>query len=115
MVKFKGHGLHVTQVCGEKEILNEVAILTKKPNDLTAFAKTDVELVLVDQNDIFSAFKDSPEWVPNIFETLCERLKQTQSMIDEHNLDQDKDPRLQLSKEDEGNYLIALDNFNSND
>ena len=114
LLKSKGHGLNVIQVCGEKEILNEVAVLTNKPNDLTAIAKTDVELVLVDQKEILSVMKNSPKWIPDIFETLCERLKMTQDMINEHNLDQEKDPRLLLSKEDEGKYLTALNNFNSN-
>jgi len=114
LLKSKGYGLNVIQVCGEREILNEVAVLTSKPNDLTAIAKTDVELVLVDQKEILSVIKNSPKWIPDIFETLCERLKLTQDMINEHNLDQEKDPRLLLSKEDEARYLTALNNFNSN-
>lgn len=113
LIKSKGHGLNVIQVCSEKDILNEVAVLTNKPNDLTAIAKTDVELVLVDQKEILSVIKNSPKWIPDIFETLCERLKLTQDMINEHNLDQEKDPRLLLSKEDEEKYLTALDNFHS--
>lgn len=114
LLKNKGHGLDVIQVCGEKEILNEVSVLTNKPNDLTAIAKTDVELVLVEQKEILSVINNSPKWIPDLFETLCERLKLTQDMIIEHSLDQEKNPRLLLSKEDEGKYLLALDNFNSN-
>lgn len=113
LMKTKGNGLNVIQVCGEKDILNEVAVLTNKPNDLTAIAKTDVELVLVDQKEILSVIKNSPKWIPDIFETLCERLKHTQDMINEHNLDQEKDARLLLNKEDERKYLEALSNFNS--
>lgn len=113
LIKMKGHNLNVIQVCGEKDILNEVAVLTNKPNDLTAIAKTDVELVLVDQKEILSVINNSPKWIPDIFETLCERLKHTQDMINEHNLDQDKDVRLLLSKEDEAKYLNALADFNS--
>lgn len=113
LMKKRGHNLNVIQLCGEKDILNEVAILTKKPNDLTAIAKTDVELVLIDQSEILSVINGSPKWIPDIFETLCERLKHTQDMINEHNLEQEKDPRLLLSKEDENKYLKALDDFNA--
>ncbi len=113
LIKFKGQNLSVIQLCGERDILNEVAILTNKPNELTAVAKTDVELVLVDQKDVISVIKSSPSWVPEIFETLCERLKHTQEMIEEHNLATEKDPRLLISKEDEKKYIQALADFNS--
>ena len=113
LVKFKGNSLTCIELCSEKEILNEVAILTNKPNELTAIAKTDVELVLVDQKDILSVIKNSPTWIPEIFETLCERLKHTQEMIEEHNLAAEKDPRLLLNKDEEKKYLQALADFNS--
>lgn len=94
LIKFKGQNLSAIHLCVEKDILNEVAILTNTPNELTAIAKTDVELVLVDQKDVLAVIKNSPSWVPEIFQTLCERLKHTQEMIEEHNLAGDKDPRL---------------------
>ncbi|MBC7427227.1 MAG: cyclic nucleotide-binding domain-containing protein [Bacteriovorax sp.] len=112
LVKFKGNSLTGIQLCGEREILNEVAILTSKPNELTAIAKTDVELVLVDQKDVLSVIKNSPSWIPEIFETLCERLKHVQDMIEEHNLSSDKDPRLLINKDEEKNYIQALADFN---
>jgi CRP-like cAMP-binding protein len=113
LVKFKGNGLTCIQHCGEREILNEVAILTSKANELTAIAKTDVELVLVDQKDVLSVIKNSPSWIPEIFETLCERLQLTQEMIEEHNLSVDKDPRLLISKAEEKNYIQALADYNA--
>ncbi|MBC7713784.1 MAG: cyclic nucleotide-binding domain-containing protein [Rhizobacter sp.] len=113
LMKFKGNSLSGIQVCGEREILNEVAILTGKPNELTAIAKTDVELVLVDQKDVISVIKNSPSWIPEIFETLCERLKHTQDMIEEHNLSGDKDPRLVITKDEEKKYIQALADFNA--
>lgn len=113
LVKFKGSSLTGIQLCGEREILNEVAILTNKPNELTAIAKTDVELVLVDQKDVLSVIKNSPPWIPEIFETLCERLKHTQDMIEEHNLSGEKDPRLLINKDEEKKYIQALADFNS--
>ncbi|AUN96721.1 hypothetical protein DOM21_18205 [Bacteriovorax stolpii] len=113
LIKFKGQNLSAIQLCGERDILNEVAILTNKPNELTAIAKTDVELVLVDQKDVLSVINSSPSWIPEIFETLCERLKHTQDMIEEHNLATEKDPRLVMSKDEEKKYIQALADFNS--
>lgn len=114
LMKFKGNSLTGIQLCGEREILNEVAVLTNKPNGLTAIAKTDVELVLVDQKDVLNVIQNSPSWVPEIFETLCERLKHTQDMIEEHNLSAEKDPRLMINKDEEKKYIQALAEFNSN-
>ena len=113
LYKSKGPTLSAVELCTEKQVLNEVAILMNKPNELTAVAKTDVELVLIDQKDILSVIKNSPQWIPDIFETLCERLKLTQEMIEEHNLAIEKDPRLVISKEDEIKLIKAISEFNS--
>lgn len=113
LLKAKGHKLSVLDFCSERDILNEVAILTNKPNDQSAIAKTDVELVLIDQKDVLNVIKSSPSWVPDIFATLCERLENTQEMIEEHNLAVEKDPRLLLNKEDEMKYLKAITEYNS--
>ena len=115
LIKAKGQNLSAIELCGEKQILNEVAILTNAPSEFAAIAKTDVELVLVEQKDILSVIKNSPKWVPEIFETLCERLKHTQEMIEEHNLASEKDPRLVISKDDEKKYLQALLDFNNSE
>ncbi len=109
LLKHNGAHLHVTKLCKEKDILNEVSVLTNKPNECSAIAKTDVELVLVEQKDILSVIKASDSWVPEMFETLCERLKSTQDIIDEHNLMAgEKSADTVLSKDDEKKYLNAL-------
>ena len=113
LLKANGQKLTGIQICTEKDILNEVAILTNKPNNLTAIAKTDVELMLIDQKDIMSVMQSSPKWVPEVFATLCERLQLTQEMIEEHNLAGEKDSRLLVGKEDEKKYLQAITNYNS--
>ena len=113
LLKTQGQKMSVIDYCEERDILNEVAILTQKPNDLTAIAKTDVELVLIDQKDVLNAINASPSWIPDIFATLCERLQNTQEMIEEHNLAAEKDPRLLLNKEDEMKYLKAITGYNS--
>lgn len=110
LLKTIGSHLNIIKVCSDKEILNEVSVLTKQPTEFAAIAKTDVELVLVEQKDILSVIKNSPEWVPDIFETLCERLKATEAIIMEHNLlaAGEKSSELIMSKEDEKKYISAL-------
>lgn len=115
LLKLKGQKLNVIHLCKEQEILNEVSVLTGKPTEFAAIAKTDVELVLVDQKDIQTIIRNGPAWMPEIFETLCERLKHTQDMIDEHQLmSGEVNPDVVLSKEDEKKCLQALLN-NKND
>lgn len=110
LLKNSGHHLNIIKVCGEKEILNEVSVISNKPSEFAAIAKTEVELVLVEQKDILSVIKNSPSWVPEIFETLCERLKSTEDIINEHNLNAagEKSADLIMTKEEEKKYINAL-------
>ncbi len=111
LLKMKGNNCTAIELCAERDILNEVSVLTSSPNELTAIAKTDVELVLINQQDVVNVIKNSPTWIPDIFKTLCERLKHTQQMIDEHNLAREKDSRLVITKDDEKKYVKALNDF----
>lgn len=109
LLKIQGKRLFIIRTCKEKEILNEVSILTNKPIDFAAVAKTDVELVLIEQNDILSIIKSGATWIPKILESLCERLKTSQAIIDDHNLlSGEKNPDMILNKEDEMQYLKTL-------
>jgi CRP/FNR family cyclic AMP-dependent transcriptional regulator len=114
LMKTNGSHLLVLKLCKEKEILNEVSVLLKKPVEFSAIAKTDIELVLVEQQDINLVLKGSPKWVPEILETLCERLKATQDIIEEHNLSSgEKKQDTILKKDEEIKYMKALAEHNS--
>jgi len=110
LLKNNGTHLNILKVAHEKDILNEVSVLTKQPTEFAAVAKTEVEVVMVEQKDILTVIKNSPEWVPEIFQTLCERLKSTEAIILEHNLlgAGEKSADLILSKEDEKKFISAL-------
>jgi CRP-like cAMP-binding protein len=113
LMKFSGQHLNAFALCKPGDILNEISVLTNQPQQYTAIAKTDVEVVLVEQKDILNAIKSSPTWIPDIFKTLCERLEATQELIEAHNLmSGEKDASLIISKEDEKKYLEALAAFN---
>ncbi|MDO9181467.1 MAG: cyclic nucleotide-binding domain-containing protein [Bacteriovorax sp.] len=112
LLKKSGQHLHILEICKEKEMLNEVSLLTSKPAEFSAVAKTDIELVLVEQKDIFSILKSGPSWIPEIFQTLCERLSATREIIEEHNLvDGERSSDLILSKEEELKYVTALSEY----
>ncbi len=112
ILKTNGKHLNVVKVCKEKEILNEVDILTQQPSAFSAIAKTDIELVLVDQKDILSVIKASPSWVPEILNTLCSRLASTLDIINEHNLMAgEKNSEIVLNKDEEQKYQNALQEY----
>lgn len=112
ILKTNGKHLNVVKVCKEKEILNEVDILTQKPSVFSAIAKTDIELVLVDQKDILSVIKGSPSWVPEILATLCGRLSSTLEIINEHNLMAgEKNSEIVIDKDEEQRYQNALQEY----
>jgi CRP-like cAMP-binding protein len=114
LIKFNGQHLNAFELCEAGAILNEVSVLMNEANQYAAIAQTDTELILVEQKDILNVIKGSPSWIPDIFKTLCERLKATQEMIEEHNLSVgEKDAGLIINKEDEKKYIEALAAFNS--
>jgi len=109
LMKTNGKNLSVFKICKEKEILNEVSVLTNQAITFSAIAKTDVELVFIDQKDISAVLKSGPTWIPEMFETLCERLILTEAIIVEHNLmSGEKFPELILTMEEEKACLAAL-------
>jgi len=112
LLKVNGKQLSVLGLCREKEILNEVSVLTSKPVEFSAIAKTDVELVFIEQKDILSIIKSGPSWIPEILETLCDRLKSTMDIIEEHKLlAGENNPDIFISKEDEQKCLTILTEY----
>ena len=112
LVKSQTQHLTVIGFCSDGDILNEIGVLTNTPQEYSAIAKTDTELVLIEQKDILSVINSGPSWIPDIFKTLCERLKATEEMIQEHSLGE-KDKTLVISKEDEKKYMEALMVYNT--
>ncbi len=109
LMKSNSKNLSVFKICKDKEILNEVSVLTSQPITFSAIAKTDVELVFIEQKDILTVLKSGPNWIPEMFETLCDRLISTETIIDEHNLlAGEKSPEFLLTKDEERACLEAL-------
>lgn len=112
LLKFKNNKLLSMGICREKDILNEVSVLTKTKNVISAIAETDVELVLVQEKDIHKVIASGPQWVEELFNTLCERLESVQEVIEEHQMkDSFEDKDLILTKEQEMEYTAAIRSF----
>jgi CRP/FNR family transcriptional regulator len=111
LLKTRGQHLSIVKNCQEKELLNEVSVLTSKLTEFGAIAITDIELVLIEQKDILSIINSGPGWIPDIFKTLCERLISTLEIIEEHHLGDDRKSDMVLHKEDERKYLNALSEY----
>ena len=114
LLKINGQRIFIIKTCKEKEILNEVSVLTSTTITFAAVAKTDVELVLIEQKDILSIINSGATWIPEILKTLCERLKSTQDIIDDHNLlSGEKNADMILSRDEEKKYSLALSEYKS--
>ncbi len=112
LLKYKNSKLISVGICRDKDILNEVSVLSKSNHLFTAITETDTELVLVDAKDISQYLANSPKWVEGIFETLCERLLAVQDVIEEHQMVNPlEDPSLKLTKEQESLYSKLINDF----
>ena len=112
LVKNKNNKLFSLGILKEKEILNEVSILTKTPNSYTAITNTDVELVLVAEKDLRAVLDSGPKWVDELFQTLCERLEAVQEVIEEHQMkDLNEDKDLMLTKEQEIEFTALIRSY----
>lgn len=112
LVKNKNNKLFSLGILKEKEILNEVSILTKTPNSCSAITNTDVELVLVAEKDLRVVLDSGPTWVDELFQTLCERLEAVQEVIEEHQMkDLNDDKDLLLTKEQEIEFTALIRSY----
>ncbi len=111
----KNHGgkyLTILKNMSSPGILNEISVLTQRPTEFLALAHSEVELILIDQSNITTVLAKSPDWIGAMMSTLCERLKATEDMIAEHNLNNSfMDQSLTLKKEEEARYFKAIEEF----
>ena len=109
MLKNKNNKLYTISICRDKEILNEVSILTKTNNGFSAITEKDTEVVLVSEKDIQSLISSGPEWIGELLGTLCERLESVQEVVEEHQLkDTLSEKELVMSRELENEYLNLI-------
>lgn len=109
LLKNKNNKLHTLSICREKEILNEVAILTKTHNSYSAITEQDTEVVMVSEKDIHGLISSGPQWIEELLGTLCERLQSVKEVVEEHQLqDTLNEKELVMSREQENHYLNLI-------
>lgn len=94
------------EVLGPGDVVNEISVIMKKSMHAFVIAANETELVKIEANEIRSAMKESPDWVENIFKTLCLRLDNTNKLIEEHRLlNQIDRTNIKMDRETELVYL----------
>ncbi len=92
---------------GAKQFLGEISIFTDEARTANAIVTQDSEVYLVKKSDIKKVIRDCPEWLSEIMETLCDRLKHASDVLREHKITSDGQV-LSLNSAQEKEYLEAL-------
>lgn len=109
LLKNKNNKLYTLAICRDKEILNEIAILTNTNNSYSAITEKDTEIVMVSEKDISASITSGPLWIEELLGTLCERLVSVKEVVEEHQLqDTMSDKELIMSREQENEYLNLI-------
>lgn len=109
LLKNKNNKLYTLAICRDKEILNEIAILTNTNNSYSAITEKDTEIVMVSEKDINASITSGPLWIEELLGTLCERLVSVKEVVEEHQLqDTMSDKELIMSREQENEYLNLI-------
>ncbi len=109
LVREQGDHLIPLSLVGGGEFIGEISIFTDEPRSASAVIQEDTQLYLIKKSEIKSIVKSCPEWISDIMETLCTRLKDTSDILREHRLMGDGS-QTSLSSEDEKQLLQALAN-----
>lgn len=86
LVREQGDGLVPLSVVGAGQFIGEISIFTDEPRSASAIIQEDAQLYLIKKSDIKNIVKTCPEWISDIIETLCMRLKHTTDVLKEHKL-----------------------------
>ncbi len=109
LLKNKNNKLYTLAICRDKEILNEIAILTNTNNSYSAITEKDTEVVMVSEKDINASITSGPLWIEELLGTLCERLVSVKEVVEEHQLqDTMSEKELIMSREQENEYLNLI-------
>lgn len=73
-------------VIGEKQFIGEISIFTDDTRTACAVVSKDAEVYMIKKSDIKKIVRSCPEWLSEIMETLCDRLKHATDILREHKL-----------------------------
>lgn len=92
---------------GAKQFIGEISIFTDETRTANAIVTEDSQVYMVKKSDIKKVIRDCPEWLSEIMETLCDRLKHASDVLREHKITSDGQV-LNLNASQEKVYLEAL-------
>lgn len=92
---------------GSKQFIGEISIFTDEARTASAVVSQDSEVYLVKKSEIKKIIRSCPDWLSEIMETLCDRLKHATDVLREHKISDDG-PVDSISSQQEKEYLEAI-------
>lgn len=108
----EGSKLFPVSVIGPQQFIGEISIFTDEVRTATAVVSSDAEVYLVKKSDIKKIVRSCPEWLSEIMETLCDRLKHATDILREHKI-QNEDMISGISPQQEKEFLDAISSHRS--
>jgi|SRR5690606_16688098 len=71
---------------GPKQFIGEISIFTDDHRTACAVVAQDAEVYMIKKSDIKKIVRACPDWLSEIMETLCDRLKHATDILREHKL-----------------------------
>lgn len=96
----------------ERDFLGELSMFSNNPRNATAIATSDTELIMVKKSDIKKVLNKCPDWVSDIMQTISSRLRDSDELLREHKIIDDKyESQNVLSPEEEVICKKAIDDY----
>ena len=73
-------------VVGSQQFIGEISIFTDETRTASAIVTSDSEVYLVKKSEIKKVIRSCPEWLSEMMETLCDRLKHASDVLKEHKI-----------------------------
>lgn len=105
--KEEGNRLFPISSIGPKQFIGEISIFTDENRTASAVVSEDAQVYLLKKSDIKKIVRSCPEWLSEIMETLCDRLKHATDILREHKIS-DTDTDNAISPQAEKEFLEAI-------
>lgn len=110
LVKQEGNSLVPLTEVKSGNFIGEISVFTDETRTATAIVMDDSEIYLVKKSDIKQVVSQCPEWIDDIMQTLCERLKHTTDILREHKI-MLSESESTLTSDQINHYMKAIDDY----
>ena len=105
-------GLFPISISEDQEFVGEETLFSDEARPNTAIATEDTEVFVFKKSEIRKVVKSCPEWIDEIMETICERLKHAQEMMAEHSIiSEEVESDFQASQGEVKTYRDAISKY----